>query len=235
MYQSAAAQPDNERQCGLVVIAAKSGSTLRNVNVYIPYYASQEAYGTGARELAMRVRDGLLLLEEKEQETPTTLIGELEPKAAVACGPSSNLDGVAQPDKHKLYIASGMRACCRLPACRSYRVPTARHVHWRAAEVPPIVVVSRRGNPPEPVAPAPEPTPEPTPVEANTRGAHTVMQSIVINETLSSDRAQHSGYHQKQAAKRASIYRLTLRRSGRRWTCRRLAIRRAGYGIYAAG
>ncbi len=32
--------------------------------------------------------------------------------------------------------------------------------------VPPIVVVSRRGNPPEPAAPPdPEPTPEPTPEE----------------------------------------------------------------------
>jgi len=45
----------------------------------------------GARELAMRVRDGLLLLEEKEQETPTTLIGELEQEAAASLRAVQNL------------------------------------------------------------------------------------------------------------------------------------------------
>ena len=134
----------------------------------------------GARELAMRVRDGLLLLEEKEQETPTTLIGELEQEAGTSLRQVQNLiDGMAR--QRRLYIANGMREAIAAGADVGGTFSLAR---WREIQevfdafetwlstplagcgVPPIVVVSRRGNPPEPAAPPdPEPTPEPTPEE----------------------------------------------------------------------
>lgn len=134
----------------------------------------------GARELAMRVRDGLLLLEEKEQETPTTLIGELEQEAGASLRQVQNLiDGMAR--QRRLYIANGMREAIAAGADVGGTFSLAR---WREIQevfdafetwlstplagcgVPPIVVVSRRGNPPEPAAPPdPEPTPEPTPEE----------------------------------------------------------------------
>ena len=133
----------------------------------------------GARELAMRVRDGLLLLEEKEQETPTTLIGELEQEAASSLRAVQNLiDGMAR--RRRLYIANGMREAIAAGADVGGTFSLAR---WReiqetfdafetwlatplaGCKVPPIVVVSRRGNPPEPIVPTPEPTPDPTPVE----------------------------------------------------------------------
>ena len=133
----------------------------------------------GARELAMRVRDGLLLLEEKEQETPTTLIGELEQEAGASLRAVQNLiDGMAR--QRRLYIANGMREAIAAGADVGGTFSLAR---WReiqetfdafetwlatplaGCKVPPIVVVSRRGNPPEPVVPT-EPTPEePTPSE----------------------------------------------------------------------
>ena len=133
----------------------------------------------GARELAMRVRDGLLLLEEKEQETPTTLIGELEQEAGASLRAVQNLiDGMAR--QRRLYIANGMREAIAAGADVGGTFSLAR---WReiqetfdafetwlatplaGCKVPPIVVVSRRGNPPEPVPPT-EPTPEePTPSE----------------------------------------------------------------------
>ncbi len=129
----------------------------------------------GARELAMRVRDGLLLLEEKEQETPTTLIGELEQEAAASLRAVQNLiDGMAR--QRRLYIANGMREAIAAGADVGGTYSLAR---WReiqetfdafeqwlqtplpGAKLPPLVVVSRRGNPYE--APAPvEPEPEPT-------------------------------------------------------------------------
>ena len=134
----------------------------------------------GARELAMRVRDGLLLLEAQEQETPTTLIGELEQEAGTSLRQVQNLiDGMAR--QRRLYIANGMREAVEAGADVGGTYSLAR---WREIQetfdafetwlstplagcgVPPIVVVSRRGNPPEPAAPPdPEPTPEPTPEE----------------------------------------------------------------------
>lgn len=129
----------------------------------------------GARELAMRVRDALLLLEEKEQETPTTLIGELEQEAGASLRQVQNvIDGMAR--QRRLYIANGMREAITAGADVGGTFSLAR---WREIQetfdafetwlatplagcgVPPIVVVSRRGNPPEPVQP-PAPT-EPTP------------------------------------------------------------------------
>ena len=135
----------------------------------------------GARELAMRVRDGLLLLEEREQETPTTLIGELEQEAGASLrGVQNMIDGMAR--QRRLYIANGMREAIAAGADVGGTFSLAR---WReiqetfdafeawlatplaGCKVPPIVVVSRRGNPPEPAAPTEPagPTPEePTPV-----------------------------------------------------------------------
>jgi len=142
----------------------------------------------GARELAIRVRDGLLMLEEKEQETPTTLIGELEQEAAASLRAVQNLiDGMAR--QRRLYIANGMREAIAagvevggtfsLARWREIQETFDAFETWLATplagcKVPPIVVVSRRGNPPEPAAPAEpptepteptEPAPEPTPVE----------------------------------------------------------------------
>lgn len=133
----------------------------------------------GARELAMRVRDGLLLLEEKEQEAPTTLIGELEQEAGASLRQVQNLiDGMAR--QRRLYIANGMREAIAAGADVGGTFSLAR---WREIQevfdafetwlstplvgcgVPPVVVVSRRGNPPDPVPPTPEPEPEPTPAE----------------------------------------------------------------------
>jgi len=129
----------------------------------------------------MRVRDGLLLLEEREQETPTTLIGELEQEAGASLRGVQNLiDGMAR--QRRLYIANGMREAI---AAGAEVGGTFSLTRWReiqetfdafeawlatplaACKVPPIVVVSRRGNPPEPPPPTEptEPTPEePTPV-----------------------------------------------------------------------
>ena len=133
----------------------------------------------GARELAMRVRDGLLLLEEKEQETPTTLIGELEQEAGASLRAVQNLiDGMAR--QRRLYIANGMREAIAAGADvgGTFSLARWREIQetfdafetWLATPLPtcgvaPIVVVSRRGNPPEPVPPT-EPSPEePTPSE----------------------------------------------------------------------
>jgi UDP:flavonoid glycosyltransferase YjiC (YdhE family) len=131
----------------------------------------------------MRVRDGLLLLEAQEQETPTTLIGELEQEAGASLRAVQNLiDGMAR--QRRLYIANGMREAIAASADvgGTFSLTRWREIQetfdafemWLATplagcKVPPIVVVSRRGNPPEPVPPtepsepAPEPTPQPEP------------------------------------------------------------------------
>ena len=136
-------------------------------------------FSGGAREISVLVRDGLLLLEQQQAQTPTTLIEELEQEAGASLRAVQNLiDGMAR--QRRLYIANGMRQAVEAGADVGGTFSLAR---WReiqetfdafeqwlstplaGCKVPPIVVVSRRGNPPEPVAPTPEPTPEPTPVE----------------------------------------------------------------------
>ena len=136
-------------------------------------------FSGGAREISVAVRDGLLLLEQQQAQTPTTLIEELEQEAGASLRAVQNLiDGMAR--QRRLYIANGMREAIAAGADVGGTFSLAR---WReiqetfdafetwlatplaGCKVPPIVVVSRRGNPPEPVAPTPEPTPEPTPVE----------------------------------------------------------------------
>ena len=136
-------------------------------------------FSGGAREISVAVRDGLLLLEQQQAQTPTTLIEELEQEAGASLRAVQNLiDGMAR--QRRLYIANGMREAIAAGADVGGTFSLAR---WReiqetfdafetwlatplaGCKVPPIVVVSRRGNPPEPVAPTPEPTPEPTPIE----------------------------------------------------------------------
>ena len=137
-------------------------------------------FSGGAREISIAVRDGLLLLEQQNAQQPATLIEELEQEAAASLRAVQNLiDGMAR--QRRLYIANGMREAVAAGAAVGGTYSLAR---WREIQevfdafetwlstplvgcgVPPLVVVSRRGNPPEPAAPpAPEPTPEPTPEE----------------------------------------------------------------------
>ena len=136
-------------------------------------------FSGNAREISVAVRDGLLLLEQQQAQTPTTLIEELEQEAGASLRAVQNLiDGMAR--QRRLYIANGMREAIAagvevggtfsLARWREIQETFDAFEQWLATplagcKVPPIVVVSRRGNPPEPVAPTPEPTPEPTPVE----------------------------------------------------------------------
>ena len=135
-------------------------------------------FSGGAREISIAVRDGLLLLEQQQAAQPGTLIEELEQEAAASLRAVQNLiDGMAR--QRRLYIANGMRQAVAAGADVGGTFSLAR---WReiqetfdafeawlatplaGCKVPPVVVVSRRGNPPELVQP-PEPTPAPTPTE----------------------------------------------------------------------
>ena len=136
-------------------------------------------FSGGAREISIAVRDGLLLLEQQQATTPDTLIEELEQEAGASLRAVQNLiDGMAR--QRRLYIANGMRQAVEAGADVGGTYSLAR---WReiqetfdafeqwlstplaGCKVPPLVVVSRRGNPYEPpTPPTPDPTPEPTPV-----------------------------------------------------------------------
>ena len=136
-------------------------------------------FSGNAREISIAVRDGLLLLEQQQAQTPTTLIEELEQEAGASLRAVQNLiDGMAR--QRRLYIANGMRQAVEAGADVGGTYSLAR---WReiqetfdafeqwlstplaGCKVPPLVVVSRRGNPYEPpTPPTPDPTPEPTPV-----------------------------------------------------------------------
>ena len=132
-------------------------------------------FSGSAREISIAVRDGLLLLEQQQATQPETLIEELEQEASASLRAVQNLiDGMAR--QRRLYIANGMREAIAAGAAVGGTYSLAR---WReiqetfdafetwlqtplpGAKLPPLVVVSRRGNPPELVQP-PEPT-EPTP------------------------------------------------------------------------
>lgn len=133
-----------------------------------------------ARDIATRVRDGLLLLEERERQRPATLIEELEAEAEAGMTAVQNLvDGMAR--QRRLYIANGMReviAAGMVPGGGAFSLLRWLEVQeafdafeqWLSTPLPgcglpPIVIISRRGNPPEPPAPPPEPEPEPAPEE----------------------------------------------------------------------
>jgi hypothetical protein len=117
-----------------------------------------------AREISTRVRDGLLLLEEREAGQPETLIAELEGEAAATLRAIQNIiDGMAR--QRRLWLANGMNVAIADP---NTPIPgTYSRARWLEIEeafnafetwlvaplavcaVPPLVVVSRRGNPPE--------------------------------------------------------------------------------------
>lgn len=137
-------------------------------------------FSGNAREISIAVRDGLLLLEQQQATTPTTLIEELEQEATASLRAFQNLiDSMARQER--LWLANGMQA-----ALQAGTVPTGgtfsllRWVEIQEAfaalkafmatplplsQLPPLVIVSRRGNPYEAPPPDPEPEPEPTPEE----------------------------------------------------------------------
>jgi hypothetical protein len=135
-------------------------------------------FSGGAREISIAVRDGLLLLEQQQATTPATLIEELEQEAAASLRAVQNLvDGMSR--QRRLYLANGMRQAVEagiVPPGGTYSLARWREIQetfdafesWLATPMavcglPPLVVVSRRGNPPEVAQPEPEPTPvEPT-------------------------------------------------------------------------
>jgi len=140
-----------------------------------------------AREISILVRDALLLKEQQDATQPGTLIEELEQEAAASLRAVQNLiDGMAR--QRRLYIANGMRQAVEAGANvgGTYSLSRWREIQetfdafetWLqtpmpGCKLPPLVVVSRRGNPyeaPPPVEPTPEPEPEPTPVEPIAEG-----------------------------------------------------------------
>ena len=124
-----------------------------------------------ARETSVRVRDGLLLLEEQERGRPETLIEELEGEANASLRTIQNLiDAMAR--QRRLWLANGMNV---LVADGNAVIPgTFTRARWleiqeafnafevwmttplETCQTPPLVVVSRRGNPPEPAQPPAE-------------------------------------------------------------------------------
>ena len=135
-----------------------------------------------AREFVIYARDAGMALEEKQRGRPETLIEELEGEATTSLLAVQNLiDAMAR--QRRLWIANEMDA---LLNDESTPMPgTFSRRRWREIQeafnalgawlntplpgcgAPPMVIVSRRGNPPEPVVivepeePEPEPTPEP--------------------------------------------------------------------------
>ena len=120
-----------------------------------------------AREISVRVRDGLMLLEERERGRPETLTEELEAEADASLRTIQNLiDAMAR--QRRLWLANGMNV---LVADPDAVIPgTFSRARWLEIEeafnafeawmvqplpgcqLPPLVIVSRRGNPPEPAA-----------------------------------------------------------------------------------
>lgn len=117
-----------------------------------------------ARETSVRVRDALLLLEERERGRPETLAEELEAEAAASLIAVQNLiDAMAR--QKRLWVANGMDAA--LTDAGAIMPGTFSRARWMEIQeafnalgawmaqplpgcgVPPLVVVSRRGNPPE--------------------------------------------------------------------------------------
>ena len=133
------------------------------------------------REVAMLVRDALIAKQEQDAARPATLIEELEQEADSSLRLiQSIVDGMARQER--LWVANGMNEAIADPNVEiGGKYSRARWVEiqtmfngfkvWMGTPLagtalPPVVVISRRGNPPEPAAPPdPEPTPEPTPEE----------------------------------------------------------------------
>ena len=133
------------------------------------------------REVAMLVRDALIAKQEQDAARPATLIEELEQEADSSLRLiQSIVDGMARQER--LWVANGMNEAItdqnveiggkysRARWVEIQRMFNAFKI-WmgtplEGTSTPPVVVISRRGNPPEPVPPT-EPTPsepsEPTP------------------------------------------------------------------------
>ena len=126
------------------------------------------------REVAMLVRDALIAKQEQDAARPATLIEELEQEADSSLRLiQSIVDGMARQER--LWVANGMNEAIADPDVEiGGKYSRARWVEiqrmfnafkiWmgtplEGTALPPIVVISRRGNPPEPSAPT-EPTPE---------------------------------------------------------------------------
>ena len=132
------------------------------------------------REVAMLVRDALIAKQERDAARPATLIEELEQEADSSLRLiQSIVDGMARQER--LWVANGMNEAItdqnveiggkysRARWVEIQRMFNAFKI-WmgtplEGTSTPPVVVISRRGNPPEPIVPTPEPTPDPTPVE----------------------------------------------------------------------
>lgn len=124
------------------------------------------------REVSILVRDALLLKQAAEAVQPETLIGELEAEARTAIRLVQEIiDGMAR--QRRLWLANGMNEAIADP---NTPIPgTYSRARWAEIKetfdrfgqwletpqpgtgTPPLVVVSRRGNPPEA---APEPPAE---------------------------------------------------------------------------
>jgi len=117
----------------------------------------------GARELSIRVRDALLFWEEAQQATPTTLMGELEKEAQAGLTTIQNVvDDMSR--QRRLWTANGMNEILANPEAptdgsfsreRWLEIKEAFDLLgvWMQTPlpecgVPPLVVISRRGNPP---------------------------------------------------------------------------------------
>jgi uncharacterized damage-inducible protein DinB len=116
-----------------------------------------------ARTIAFRVRDALMLLEQQEAAQPQTLIDELEQEAAAGMRTIQGLvDDMAR--QRRLWLANGMNeAIANQGAEIGGTFSRARWAEIKEAfdqfeqwmqtplpecGLPPIVVISRRGNPP---------------------------------------------------------------------------------------
>ena len=117
------------------------------------------------REIATLVRDALLMKQHAEAAQPETLIDELEAEADASLRAiQSMIDAMAR--QRRLWLANGMNALIADPTAaipgtfsraRWAEIEEAFNAFgvWMAAplptcQTPPLVVVSRRGNPPEP-------------------------------------------------------------------------------------
>lgn len=117
-----------------------------------------------AREVAVLVRDALLLKQQADVGRPETLMEELEAEASVSLRAVQDLID-AMTRQRRLWVANGMDA---LLADSEASIPgTFSRARWLEIQeaftsfeawmttplagcgVPPLVVVSRRGNPPE--------------------------------------------------------------------------------------
>ena len=96
-------------------------------------------FSGGAREISIAVRDGLLLLEQQNAQQPATLIEELEQEAAASLRAVQNL-------------IDGMYSLARWREIQEVFDAFEQWLQTPLAEcgLPPLVVVSRRGNPAEP-------------------------------------------------------------------------------------